>query len=92
MFGAKVGHRVNIYPSAHIYFPWNFETGCHAVVGQWALIYNLGKVTIGARITVSQWVCICAGTHDYRDPSMSLVKPKCYAGEESWICAGAFIW
>lgn len=91
MFGAKVGGQVNIYPSATIYYPWNLEVGEGSAIGEWALVYNLGQVTIGARTTISQRVHLCAGTHDYRKPDMPLVKPPIVIGDEVWVCADAFI-
>lgn len=90
-FGAKVGSGVNIYPSALIYYPWNLEIGDHSSIGEWALIYNLGKVSIGERTTISQRVHLCAGTHDYKDPAMPLQKPPIIVGDEVWICADAFV-
>ena len=91
LFGAKVGLNVHVYPSSHIYFPWNLEIGDWSSIGEWALIYNLGKVTIGEQVTVSQRVHVCAGTHDYRDPAMTLLKPPVNIEDASWICADAFV-
>lgn len=91
LFGAKVGKEVHIYPSAHIYFPWNLTIGDWSSIGEWALVYNLGPVRIGERTTISQRVHVCAGTHDYRDPAMPLLKPPVAIGGEAWICADAFV-
>ena len=91
LFGAKVGVNVNIYPSALIYYPWNLEIGDNSSIGEWALVYNLGPVRIGARSTISQRVHLCAGTHDYTDPSMPLIKPPIEIGDEVWVCADAFV-
>lgn len=90
-FGAKIGSGVNIYPSALIYYPWNLEIGDDSSIGEWALIYNLGKVSIGERTTISQRVHLCAGTHDYKNPAMPLIKPPIVVGDEVWICADAFV-
>lgn len=90
-FGAKLGTNVHIYSSALIYYPWNLEVGDDSSVGEWALIYNLGKVSIGKRTTISQRVHLCAGTHDYKDASMPLIKPPIQIGNEVWVCADAFI-
>ena len=90
-FGAKVGGNVNIYPSALIYFPWNLEIGDDSSIGEWALIYNLGIVRIGCRTTVSQRVHLCAGTHDYTNPAMPLIKPPITIGDEVWLCADSFV-
>ena len=90
-FGATVGSNVNIYPSALIYYPWNLEVGDGSSIGEWALVYNLGSVTIGERTTISQRAHLCAGTHDYRNPVLPLIKPPIVIGDEVWVCADAFI-
>jgi putative colanic acid biosynthesis acetyltransferase WcaF len=91
LFGASVGREVHVYPSTHIYFPWNLQIGDWSAIGEWALIYNLGMVKIGERATLSQRVHVCAGTHDYRDPAMPLLKPPVSIQNSAWICADAFI-
>jgi putative colanic acid biosynthesis acetyltransferase WcaF len=91
IFGAEVGAGVNIYPSAVIYFPWNLKIGQDSSIGEWALVYNLGLVSIGARTTISQRVHLCAGTHDYRNPAMPLIKSPITIGDEVWVCADAFV-
>jgi putative colanic acid biosynthesis acetyltransferase WcaF len=90
-FGAKVGNEVNIYSSALIYFPWNLSIGNWSSIGEWALVYNLGPVTIGEKVTVSQGAHICAGTHDYRQTDMPLLKPPIEIKDQVWICADAFV-
>lgn len=90
-FGASVGKKVNIYPSALIYYPWNLQIGEDSAIGEWALVYNLGPVAIGKSATVSQRVHLCAGTHDYKDPAMPLLKPSIVLGDEVWVCADAFV-
>ena len=90
-FGAKVGRNVNIYPSALIYFPWNLEIGDDSSIGEWALIYNLGSITIGELTTISQRAHLCAGTHDYKDAAMPLMKPPINVGDEVWVCADSFV-
>lgn len=90
-FGAKVGRGVHVYPSACIYFPWNLRIEDDASIGECALVYNLGPINIGARTTVSQRVHLCAGTHDYTQNSMPLLKPPIEIESDVWICTDAFI-
>lgn len=90
-FGATVARGVHCYPSSHIYFPWNLTIAEDSSIGEDALIYNLGPVTIGARSTISQRAHLCAGTHDYRDPAMPLLKPPIRVGDSVWICADSFV-
>jgi putative colanic acid biosynthesis acetyltransferase WcaF len=91
LFGAKVGARANVSPTANIYFPWMLELGDFAAIGDHAFIYNLGPVRIGCRATISQRAHLCAGTHDHTDPSMALVRTPITIGADAWICADAFI-
>lgn len=91
LFGSQVGKGVNIYPSTHIYYPWNLEIGDWSCIGEWALVYNLGRVTIGKSVTVSQRAHLCAGTHDYRSADMPLLKLPISIGTSAWICADAFV-
>ena len=90
-FGAKVGKSVNIANTATIYFPWNLEIGDWSAIGEYAYIYSLGKVVIGEKATVSQCAHLCAGSHDYEDITLPLLTPPISVGDQSWICADAFI-
>ena len=91
LFGAKVGKDVHIYNTATIYFPWNLTIGDQSAIGEDALIYNLGPVTIGERVTISQRAHLCAGTHDHTDPKMPLQKPPITVEDQAWVCADAFV-
>ncbi len=90
-FGARVGRHVHVYPSARIYFPWNLSLGDWSAIGEDALIYNLGPVTIGQRTTISHRAHICAGTHDYRRTDLPLLKQPIAIADQAWVCADAFI-
>src|ERR1044071_2668657 len=91
LFGAQIGREVHIYSSAIIYFPWNLRIGDWSAIGEGALVYNLGLVTIGQNVTVSQRAHLCAGTHDYRKPDMPLIKPPIDIHDQAWVCADAFV-
>ena len=91
LFGATVGRNVRIHNTATIYFPWNLSVGDWSSVGEHAMIYNLGPVRIGEKVTVSQQAHLCAGTHDASDPTMPLQKPPIAVGDQAWICADAFV-
>lgn len=91
LFGATIGRNTHIYHSAVIYMPWNLTIGDDSSIGEWALVYNLGPITIGSKTTISQRVHLCAGTHDYTDPALPLLKPPIEIRDQAWICADAFI-
>jgi putative colanic acid biosynthesis acetyltransferase WcaF len=91
LFGAKIGNGVRVRPSANIEMPWNLDLADGVVIGDHAILYSLGKITIGPRTVVSQYAHLCAGTHDYRDPNFPLLTPPITIGAGAWIAADAFI-
>jgi len=91
LFGAEVGKGVHIDPSVRIFIPWNLKIGDWSSVGFDALLYNLGPLVIGQKVTVSQRAHLCGGTHDYRSPAMDLIKTPITLGDGAWVCADAFI-
>jgi len=91
LFGARIGHQARVAASAHVFMPWNLELGEFAAIGPDVLVYNLGKVRIGARATVSYRSHICAGTHDFTDPTIPLLKPPVTVEDDAWIGTEAFI-
>lgn len=91
IFGARVGCDVHIYPSVRIAIPWNLVIGERSAVGDRAIIYNLGMITIASAATISQGAHLCAGTHDYRQAEFPLVKAPISVGPGAWICADAFV-
>jgi putative colanic acid biosynthesis acetyltransferase WcaF len=90
-FGATIGANVNTYPSTRIYFPWNLVVGDWSAIGEDALIYNLGQVRLGERVTISHRAHLCAGTHDYTKHDLPLLKPPIHIEDQAWVCADAFI-
>jgi putative colanic acid biosynthesis acetyltransferase WcaF len=91
LFGASIGSDVHIYPTAMIALPWNLNVGAEASIGDRAIIYNLGLISIGDGATISQGAHLCAGTHDYRRADLPLLKLPIAIGEGAWICADGFV-
>lgn len=89
--GAKVGAGVRLRPTVRIEMPWHLEIGDETVVGDYAILYSLGTIRLGRRVTVSQYAHLCAGTHDYTDPSFPLLTPPVTVGEGAWVAADAFV-
>jgi putative colanic acid biosynthesis acetyltransferase WcaF len=90
-FGARLAAHVNIYASTRVYFPWNLSLGKWSSLGEGVLIYNLGQVTLGKKVTVSHGAHLCAGTHDYTGVDLPLLKPSILVQDQAWICTEAFI-
>ena len=90
-FGAQIGAQVHVYPTVRITMPWNLWIEDAAAVGDRAILYALGPITIGARATVSQNAHLCAGTHDHGRADRALIKAPIVIGDDAWICADAFV-
>ena len=90
-FGAEVGRHVQIHARVRIEIPWNLEIGDWSAIGFDALVYNLGRVRIGQRATISHRAHLCAGTHDFNDPALPLEKRPITIRDDAWVCAEAFV-
>lgn len=91
LFGARIHPTANVRPGVSVKHPWIFEMGPHSAIAEGTEIYNLGPVSIGAHTVISQGSYVCAGTHDYTDLALPLIRPEIRIGRGVWICAHAFI-
>ncbi|MCK4872124.1 MAG: WcaF family extracellular polysaccharide biosynthesis acetyltransferase [Phycisphaerales bacterium] len=91
LFGARIGRGVAIRPSVKIEVPWMINIDDDATIGDHAILYSLGPITIGKRSIVSQYAHLCAGTHDYSDHTFKLIRSPVTIGDDAWIGADAFI-
>ncbi|MDB5706267.1 MAG: putative colanic acid biosynthesis acetyltransferase [Sphingomonas bacterium] len=91
LFGASIGDHCQIYPTVRIFMPSQLEIGDWSSVGDRAILYNLASIRIGARVTISQGAHLCAGSHDFRDPQMALIRATIRVEDEAWLCADCFI-
>ena len=72
-FGANIDPHAVVRRTARIECPWNLTLGRNSCLGDGAIAYCLGPITIGERVSISQYAHLCAGTHDYTDPAMPLI-------------------
>lgn len=91
LFGADVHPTTNIRGSVRIHHPWLLRTGEYSSLGDHVHIYNLGPVVIGPHTTISQHAYLCAGSHDWRDPAMPLLRSSITIGAGCWLCAHVFV-
>lgn len=66
-------------PSIQVDVPWNLTIGENSSVGDHAILYCLGPVTLGRHVTISQYA-LCAGTHETNTRRMLLLKPPITIG------------
>lgn len=90
-FGASIFNSCIIRRTVKIECPWNLKMGENSCLGDGVIVYCLGEVKIGYRVSVSQYAHICAGTHDYTDETMPLLRLPITIGDDVWIATGAFV-
>lgn len=91
VFGAEVGSRAAIYPSARIYAPWHLELAEGTTVGPGATLYNVDRISLGPRAVVSQGAHLCTASHDIRAPGFDLVTAPIVLEADVWVAAEAFV-
>ena len=90
-FGAKIGCGCTIRRTSHVHYPWLLEMGDLSCIGDDVKVYNLARIILGPRCSISQEAYLCAGTHDYTQLSLPLVTRPIVVGADVWICARAFV-
>lgn len=90
-FGATVGPGVRIHRDVHVEIPWHLSIGAGTVVCRGAILYCLGRVTIGERCLIGPFVHLCAGTHDYTDPKFTLLREPITIGDACVLMSDAFV-
>jgi acetyltransferase-like isoleucine patch superfamily enzyme/glycosyltransferase involved in cell wall biosynthesis len=91
MFGAKLGRQVRIRRTVRIEIPWHLRIGDATVVGDFAILYSLGQITLGRNVTISQYAHLCAGTHDLTTRDFTLICTPITLGDDVWVAADAFV-
>jgi putative colanic acid biosynthesis acetyltransferase WcaF len=91
LFGAHIGHKVKIRPTARITYPWKVEIGDYSWVGDEAMLYSLDRIIIGSHCVVSQKAYLCTGSHDIEDPHFGLVTQPIHVKDGAWVAADVFV-
>lgn len=91
IFGAKIDWNVFLYSSSKVRIPWLLEMKNRSCLGPYVEVYNLGPVCIGERVTVSQYVYFCNGTHDLSDPNQPLMVGDISVEDNVFIGAKALL-
>jgi putative colanic acid biosynthesis acetyltransferase WcaF len=90
-FGAQMGQAAAVHATTRILHPWLFAMGDWSNLSSGVTVYNLGPVKVGNHTVISQDAYLCAGTHDYSQPTLPLLRPPITIGNGVWIAAGAFV-
>jgi putative colanic acid biosynthesis acetyltransferase WcaF len=90
-FGARIGQGVKLRPSCQITYPWNVSIGDHSYIGDETILYSLGRIDIGAHVSISYRAFLCTGSHEPRNPSFPLTLGAIMVEDEAWVAADVFI-
>jgi len=90
-YGATIDSSCVIRRTVNIECPWNLTMGANSCLGNNVVLYCLGKVTIGDRVSISQYAHLCAGTHDYTHDDMPLQRLPITICDDVWLAADSFV-
>lgn len=91
IFGANVGKKVLIRPTARITYPWKVHIGDYSWIGDDVVLYSLGKIEVGCNVVISQRSYICTASHDYASPSFEIFTQPVNIEDEAWIATNVFV-
>ena len=91
LFGATLDPVTRVRRTVRVECPWNLTMGHDSSAGDYVILYCLGPVTIGDRVSISQHAHVCAGSHDYTRRDLPLLRPPVTLGDSAWIAADAFV-
>lgn len=87
LFGARVGHGVNIKPRVNIKYPWNLTIGNYCWIGEGVWLDSLAPIKMGNNVVISQGATLLTGNHDFTKPSFDLMVKQIVLEDGVWICA-----
>ena len=90
-YGATIDSSCVIRRTVKIECPWNLKMGANSCLGDSVIVYCLGKISIGDRVSISQYAHLCAGTHDYSNDDMPLIRPPITILDDVWLAADSFV-
>ncbi|MDJ0510004.1 MAG: hormogonium polysaccharide biosynthesis acetyltransferase HpsU [Crocosphaera sp.] len=90
-FGAKIGEKVIIRPTARFTYPWKVTIGNYSWIGDDVVFYSLESINIGSQTVISQKCYLCTGSHDFQDKAFDLIISPVTIGNGVWVATDCFI-
>ena len=91
LFGAEIGKKVVIRPSARFVYPWKVVIGDYSWIGDDVVLYSVERISIGSHCVISQKSYLCTGSHDLTDSSFSLITAPINIGNGVWVASDCFV-
>lgn len=92
LFGAEIEKGAVVLPSCKVWAPWNLILGEYSTLGEDVDCYNVDKITIGKRVTISQRSFLCSASHDISSVRLPLIHKPIIIEDFAWVCAECFIY
>jgi putative colanic acid biosynthesis acetyltransferase WcaF len=91
LFGAQIGKKVIIRPTAKITYPWKLSIGDYSWIGDNVVLYTLGNIDIGKNTVISQKSYLCTGSHDYTKIDFPIYTEKITIEDQCWLASDVYI-
>lgn len=91
-FGAKIGKKVKIRPSAKFTYPWKVAIDDYSWVGDSVEFYSLDTISVGKHCVISQKSYLCTGSHDLTDVQFGLITKPIVIKDGVWIASDVFVY
>ncbi len=91
LFGARVGIRTVIRPSVTVTYPWKVSIGDYVWIGDDAVLYSLGDITIESNAVVSQRSYLCAADHDHKAVDFTIRSNPVVIRQQAWVASDVFV-
>ena len=91
LFGAKIGKKVLIRPTARFTYPWKVSIDDYSWVGDDCVFYSLGKISVGKNVSIAHRDYFCTGIHDISKPTFDIGQKPIVIEDECWITNDVFV-
>jgi putative colanic acid biosynthesis acetyltransferase WcaF len=91
LFGAKIGRKVLLRPTARVTYPWKVEIGDCSWIGDHTELYSLDRISIGRNAVISQRSYLCTASHDMDDIAFGYITAPIIIGDQVWIASDVFV-
>jgi putative colanic acid biosynthesis acetyltransferase WcaF len=91
LFGCRIHGKPFVHQRARIQIPWHLTIHEGCSVGDRADLYSLGEIELHPRCVIAQEAYLCTGTHDFDDPTKTLLTAAITIGTDAFVGARAFI-
>ena len=75
----------------NIKYPWNLRIGDDTWIGEGVWIDNLGKVSIGSNVCISQDSMLMCGNHNYKKSAFNLMVGEITIEDGVWVGAKCLV-